>query len=181
MCAAVWASLFRSPSVCVCVCARPTANDLRHRQSRGRGEEGLATQRPQIARLWQLRAMDNLNGLKGYVRLASAWDAATTVAASSASAVVSRCFFCCLCSALCDFLAACRGFWLRLLHIWCQQQCSTQSDSKIEMTLAAVAVAAKQRSSLKKHSRYLIVCVLEFDFTMIKEIYGYICIECGYA
>lgn len=149
MCAAVWASLFRSPSVCVCVC---TSNSKWPSTSseQGRGEEGLATQRPQIARLWQLRAMDNLNGLKGYVRLASAWDAATTVAASSASAVVSRCFFCCLCSALCDFLAACRGFWLRLLHIWCQQQCSTQSDSKIEMTLAAVAVAAKQRSSLKK-------------------------------
>lgn len=49
------------------------------------------------------------------------------------------------------------------------------------MTLAAVAVAAKQRSSLKKHSRYIIVRVLESDFTMIKEIYGYICIECGYA
>lgn len=50
------------------------------------------------------------------------------------------------------------------------------------MTLAAVAVAAKQRSSLKKkHSGYLIVCVLKSDFTMIKEIYGYICIECGYA
>jgi len=28
-------------------------------------------QRHQIARLWQLRAMDNLNGLKGYVRAAT--------------------------------------------------------------------------------------------------------------
>lgn len=51
--------------------------------------------------------MDNLNGLKGYVRLASAWDAAaTTVAASSfASAVVSGVF-----SAVSAVL--CAIFWL---------------------------------------------------------------------
>lgn len=49
--------------------------------------------------------MDNLNGLKGYVRLASAWDAASTAAASSASAVVSGVF-----SAVSAVL--CAIFWL---------------------------------------------------------------------
>lgn len=153
---------------CWCVCARPTANDLRHRQCRGRGEEGLATQRPQIARLWQLRAMDNLNGLKGYVRLVSAWDAATTAAASSTSGVVSDVF-----SAVSAVL--CAIFWLLAEdsgYACCIFDVNNNARLKVTAKLKwhwlLLLLQRNKGAAYKKYLAHLIVFVLVSDFTMIK-------------